>query len=127
MNLEVAQQDDSRASYATNHKPDYYGLGVYGIAKLLHCKPTRACELKQEAEAGGFIKTEKHFRELGRCRKPNFRMKEGFGDAFPERAKAVRFKKVTRNNQELILMLEQLHDEIKPNVAFKKVKRFIHL
>ena len=127
MNMDVARQDGSCPSDAMTQKPAYYGIGVKGIAKLLFCKATRACELKQEAEKAGFIKTRKKFREIGTYHGRNHKLKEAYGYAHPNKVKAIRFKTVTRKKKKFVVMLEQLHDEIKPNVPFKKVKRFLHL
>ena len=122
----VTKQDFIPAS-ATTQKPDYYGLGVHGIAKLLNCKPTRACELKQEAEKEGHIKTKKKFREIAVFEKSNDGLKKNLGFAYPEMEKKVRFRKVKRGGKFFVQMVEQLHDEIKPKVGLKKIKRFNHL
>jgi len=125
MNQGVAKQDRSLTSTATIQKPAYYGLGIYSMAKILFCKPTRACELKQEAEAAGFIKAQNKFREIATFEKSDTTIRGKM--AYAEDVKRIRFKKIRRNKKNMVAMLEQLHDEIKPKVDFKKIKRFNHL
>jgi len=123
----VAPQDLSLSSKATNRTPAYYGVGVHKIAKLLFCSPTRACELKHEAEKAGFIKTKKKYKEI--CRFPNadYWRRDAYKAAYPESGNALRFKTGTRHKKKFVLMVEQLHDEIKPRVPFKRVRKLRHL
>ena len=123
INKGVANQDHVPIS-AKPLKP-YFGIGVYKIAELLHCKHTRAGELKHEAAKAGFIKTKKKFRELYVFDKANSNWKKGFEYAYPEQAKKIKFRRVVRNGQVVVVMKEQLHDEIIPMMDFKRIGNIV--
>jgi hypothetical protein len=108
-------------------RPPYYGLSNKAIAELLNCKMTRACELKQQAESGGYLRTKKHFEVIARLPKPDFMIKKTIAANHPELGKRVRFRARRIRKQTVIEVLRQLHDEILPQIGFKNIKRFIKI
>lgn len=120
--LGVANQDFPAS--ATSEKPPFYGLSNMRIAELLFCKMTRACELKQQAEAGGYLKTKKRFKEIVRLTKPDFTIRKAIRENHPELGKRVRFRVRRVRRCTVIEVLQQMHDEIVPRVEFKNIKRF---
>ncbi len=104
--------------------PPYYGLSNKGIAGLLYCKQTRACELKQQAEQAGYLKSKKQFEDIAILLKPDYNIRETIRANHPELGKRVRFKTKTVKGQTVIRVTEQLYDEIIPYIQFKNIKRF---
>lgn len=119
----VAKQGRPLPAKTTDRKAAYYGLGVHRIASLLFCCPSRACKLKHDAEKAGFIKTKKRFNELGVLPAADYWHRDTYKKAYPENGKALRFRSTIRNNRRVVLMLEQLHDEVKPLVGFKRIRK----
>lgn len=105
-------------------RPDYYGLSNKSIGTRLYCKQTRACELKQQAEQAGYLKTKKQFDVIAVLSKPDFNIRETILANHPELGKRVRFMTKRVNRETVIQVVEQLHDEIIPYIQFKNVKRF---
>jgi hypothetical protein len=131
LNLDVANQDRRKAPLAATQKPAYYGLGIDHIAKILFCKPTRACELKHEAEKHGFIKTKERVKILHIFPRSDLSLKPNLQYAYPEVAHKVQFRKVShkvgKGKRNMVAMVMQLHDEIKPKMGFKRIRRYSHL
>lgn len=119
----VAKQGRPQPAKTTDRKAAYYGLGVHRIATLLFCCPSRACKLKHDAEKAGFIKTKKRYNELGVLPVADYWYRDAYKRAYPENGKALRFRSAVRNNRRVVLVLEQLHDEVRPLVPFKRVKK----
>lgn len=120
--LGVANQDFPAS--ATSDKPLFYGLSNKRIAELLFCKMTRACELKQQAETGGYLKTKKRFNEIAQLTKPDFTIRKTIRQNHPELGKRVRFRTRRVRRHTVIEVLQQLHDEIVPSVEFKNIQRY---
>jgi hypothetical protein len=120
--LGVANQNFPAST--TSERPPFYGLSNKRIAELLFCKMTRACELKQQAEDGGYLKTKKRFKEITRLSKPDFTIRKAILQNHPELGKRVRFRARNIGRHTVIEVLQQMHDEIVPLVEFKNIKRF---
>lgn len=105
-------------------RPPYYGLSNKAISEILFCKMTRACELKQQAEAGGYLKTKKHFDVIAKLPKQDFMIKKTIAANHPELGKRVRFRARRIRKHTVIEVLKQLHDEILPQIGFKNIKRY---
>lgn len=131
LNLDVANQDRRLAHIAATQKPAYYGLGIDHIAKILFCKPTRACELKHEAERHGFIKTKEKVKILHIFPRSDLSLKPNLQYAYPEVAHKIQFRKVShkvgKGKRNMVAMVMQLHDEIKPKMGFKRIRRYSHI
>jgi hypothetical protein len=119
----LASQDQKLTSNATTQKPDYYGLGVNKIAQLLFCSPSRASELKIEAQKAGYIRIRKKFHELCVLGKADHKLRASYAFTNPSEAKKVRFKKVKRKGAMMVAVLIQLHDEIRPKMEFKRMEK----
>lgn len=109
---------------ASGTAPKYYGLSNKRIAELLHCRQTRACELKQQAELAGYLTSKTKFEDITVLPKPDYHIREVFRAHHPELGKRVRFKTKMAKGKKVVAVVRQLHNEIIPNIQFKNVKRF---
>jgi hypothetical protein len=109
---------------ASDTPPPYYGLSNKGIAASLYCKQTRACELKQQAEQAGYLKSENRFKDIAVLYKPDYKIREIIKAHHPELGKRVRFKVESEKGLTVIKVVQQLHNEIIPYIRFKNVRRF---
>jgi hypothetical protein len=121
---DVAKQ--SRASRRSS-KPPYYGICNKRIAKLLCCKYTRACNLKKAAAKAGYITLRKHYADLKELDKADYNMRPIIAERRPELAKRMRFWRQIKNGNKMVKVVQQLHDEIIPNIEFKKIASFASL
>ncbi len=99
--------------------PDYFGLSVVSMGKMLGLSQTRAHELKVRAEKFGYLKCNNKFREIAILDKPNKGIKRSIAIGDPELAKKVRFGTKTIGKEKVIVVLEQLYDEVVPLVDYK--------
>jgi hypothetical protein len=109
---------------ASDTPPPYYGLSNKGIAASLYCRQTRACELKQQAEQAGYLESKKQFKDIVVLYKPDYNIRKTINANHAELGKRVRFMTKTVNGYTVIKVVQQLHDEIIPNIRFKNVKKF---
>jgi hypothetical protein len=109
-------------AYARNSPPEYYGLGLTKISKLLGCKKTRASELRKKASDAGFIEVRHHFQELILLDKPDFRLQTYLKEVNPSLYCKIRIRSMIKNGVKVIAVLMQKHDEIRPKIAFKHIK-----
>jgi hypothetical protein len=119
-NLGVAKQNFP----ASDTAPKYYGLSNKGIAALLHCEQTRACELKQQAEQAGYLKSKVKFEEMMLLSKPDYHIRGNIKAGHPELGNRIRFKTKTVKGEKMVVVMQQMHNEIIPHIQFKNIKRF---
>jgi hypothetical protein len=103
-----------KKSGAANQSPvfDYIALGNYKIAKILKCKQTRACVLKNKARKAGYLFTKKKLKEIKNA-DANYR--KVLSQARP--IEAMRLRLIQGK------VFRQLPDEIIPNLQFKKLAK----
>lgn len=132
----VANKRDATSpasAYAHRPKPEYYGLGLPEIAKLLRCKKTRASQLRQLAAKAGFIKIQHRFMALARLQKPDYTIREHFYELYPQFKNKIRFTQIVpksksrKKEEALIVVAVQLHDELIPKLQFKTISKFNNL
>jgi hypothetical protein len=68
---------------ASDTPPPYYGLSNKGIAASLYCRQTRACELKQQAEQAGYLKTQKRLQDIAVLYKPDYTIRKTINPKHP--------------------------------------------
>jgi hypothetical protein len=116
-NQGVAKQSSSSSA---KPKPEYYGKSLRELSTLLHCSQTRACELKQAAENGGYIKTKGHMKLLFEMPMADYNIRKIFGES--EMARRVRIKR--KHGSDRIQVLQQQYDEIEPKIGLKRITKF---
>lgn len=102
--------------------PKYYGLSNKGLALMLRCKTTRACVLKQKAQKAGYIEVIHRFQSVKKMKSWDYRIREELYETFPGLRGRLHFKKVNEKGEWIIHLMQQLHDEIRPNIIFGSVK-----
>jgi len=117
-------QDQSDPSSSIRFvEPDYFGLSNYGISKLLSCSESNARNLKHEAEAAGYLKTNGKFAEFLTLGKSNYQVRnELYRVEDYSFVKKLRFTSVKKNGQKIVSLVQQLHDEIIPLIEFSQIK-----
>lgn len=113
--------------YVNQVPPEYHGLGLNGIAKLLGCKKTRASQLKNSAAKAGFIKVNHKFSELTRLPAVDWKIRNYLQDLDPSLKGKIRFKVITVKKMKFISVLIQKHDEIIPKLKFLSINKFNNL
>jgi|GEM_PF-3410495 len=121
---DVANQ--SRASRLSS-KPPYYGICNKRIARLLGCKYTRACNLKQAAAEAGYITIRHRYADIKELDKADYNMRPMIAERRPELAKRMRFWRQIKNGDKIVKVVQQLHDEILPHIEYKRVGGFAAL
>jgi hypothetical protein len=101
-------------------KPNYYGLSNTKIAALLNCNYTRASVLKNAAFKLGYIHLFHHYEDVIELDKPDYYIRPKISLSQPQLAKRLRFWSKIRNGKRVVLIVRQLHDEILPNIPFKR-------
>lgn len=102
--------------------PSYYGLSVKSMGSMLGLSQTTAHELKTRAVKAGYIKCNNKFRKMRYMDKSDRTIKYFINKADPELAKKIRFKKKVINEKNMIVVLEQLHDEVIPQIDYKSCR-----
>lgn len=117
----VASQDQSFTKSQPHDGLPYYGLSNAAIGKLFFLNPTRACELKKEAEANGYLKTTKRFHLIDEYSEkvPDLIKKYYKGNGTDK--KNIRVRSIRRNDKWILQLVEQLHDEITPLIKIKQI------
>lgn len=120
----TTSQDQSVPSSSNRFvEPDYFGLSNYGISELLSCSESNARNLKHEAEAAGYLKTNGKFAEFLTVGKPNYQVRsELYRVEEYSFVKKLRYTSVRRDGKKLVLLVQQLHDEIIPMIEFSQIK-----
>lgn len=108
-------------------KPPYYGLCNRKIARLLGCKYTRACTLKQAAADAGYITIRHRYADIKELEKADYLLRSHYAERRPEIAKRLRFWRQIKNGDKIVKVVQQLHDEIIPHIEFKRVAKFAAL
>lgn len=121
---DVAKQ--SRASRRSS-QPPYYGLCNKRIARLLGCKYTRACNLKQAAAEAGYITLRKHYADIKELDEADYNLRPMLAEQRPELAKRMRFWRQKKGDRKIVKVVQQLHDEIIPHIEYKRVAGFAAL
>src|ERR1022692_3686540 len=103
--------------------------GTYTVeysAKLLFCKQTNACGLKNLAEKAGYIGTAERYRVLGILEKADMSALKGLDSLAGKKACRIKCRR-TYNNFEAIEVLYQMYDEIAGKVKFTTRKKIWRL
>lgn len=98
----------------------YTGLSNEAIAKMACLSVSRACKLKHDAEAAGFISTAPRFRVLHVFNTSQPALREKYAKYTADKAN-IRFLKSTIDNKPVYLLVAQLHDHIRLNISIKRV------
>lgn len=117
------------ASSSSSARPAYFGLCNKTIAALLGCKPTRACILKNKAVEMGYLNVSHRYLDIMKLEKPDYSVKQMLYEQFPKIAGRVKCWRKWDGKKKYIVLVQQLHDEIACNIAFKRIEKFntIHL
>jgi hypothetical protein len=105
-------------------QPPYYGICNKTIARLLGCKYTNACNLKQAAANARYITTRHRYKDVAELLKLDYSLRANYALSKPLQAKKLRFWRQLKNGQKIVKVVLQLHDEIIPNMEFKRVSSF---
>jgi len=112
-----------KVSSHSSNRPAYFGLCNKTIAKLLACKQTRACVLKQKAEALGYLESSHRYRDIKEFAKPDFHFRGQMYQQFPETKGRIRVWRKWRGDVKYYKFVLQLHDEIIPKISFKRIEK----
>ncbi len=118
---DVAAQDHSFPGKVNSQGLPYYGLSNGAIGKLLFISQTRACELKNEAVACGFLKTFKRLKPIFEFEENIPNLREIYLKVNGDGKKNIRINCFTRNGKRYVQLSEQLHDEIIPLIKLTRV------
>lgn len=118
---DVASQDQSFPGKMISQGLPYYGLSNLAIGNLLFISQTRACELKNEAVACGYLKTFKRLKPIFECEEGTPNLREIYLKVNGDGKKNIRINRCTRKGKGYVQLLEQLHDEIKPLIKLKSI------
>ena len=102
----------------------YCGLSNRGLAKILRCKQTRACNLKNEAAKAGYLKNKHRYQDITILTKPDYLLRPTIFQGNQALANRVRFFSKKKGGDRRIIVVQQLRDEIIPLMAFKNVSGF---
>lgn len=118
----MTSQGSTASSPLRNKIPIYFGMSNAGIAKLLCCSYTNACDLKNAAERAGYIKTKPHFSKVIELNEPNFGIRHWCQMSLSEeRARRLRHITVKKKGVKQLMLVEQLHDEIHPLLDYHRI------
>lgn len=126
----TTSQDQSVSFTASFKRPDYFGYSNKGIAELLGCSETNARDLKHLAEQSGYLQTISHLDEFMSLGAPDFGMRNSlYNGKDSDFVKRLRHTTEKRNGKKVVLLVQQLHDEIKPLMTFRQInyKKLIQL
>ena len=118
--------NQSRASFHPS-KPKYYGICNRSIAKLLNCKYTRACTLKNAVAKAGYLTVRHRYKDFIKLRAADFYLRPMVSQTDPAIAKRLKFWRKWEDGVKYIQVVQQLHDEIIPQMQFKRVTAFAAL
>ena len=113
---DTASQDPSISSGLP-----YFGYSNGAIAKMLYISQTRACEIKQQAEAAGYISTNPRFKLIREFTEKIPNLKQFCQRAFGDDASKIRISTETRKGIKYYQLLLQLHTEIKPLIKLRRI------
>jgi hypothetical protein len=114
----VAKQ--SRAPRRTSF-PEYYGLTNRKLSKLLGCKQTRACVLKNAAARAGYLEVKHRYLDLKEFTKPDYHYRRVLSTMDPALARRIRFFSKREGDKKVVKAVQQLRDELIPKMVFKKI------
>lgn len=123
------QRGVAKQSRASRHstQPPYYGLCNRTIARLLGCKYTRACELKQAAAEAGYLTARHRYADIKEMDKADYMLRPMLAERSPNLAKRYRFWRQIKDGDKIVKVVQQLHDEIIPHIEYKRVAGFAAL
>lgn len=121
---DVAKQ--SKASFHSS-KPPYYGICNRKIARLLGCKYTRACTLKNAAAAAGYLTIRHRYLDVKELDKADYLLRPTLAEQNPQLARRLKFWRQIKNGNKIVKVVQQLHDEIIPHLEYKRVAGFAAL
>lgn len=113
----------SRVSSHSSTRPKYFGLCNNTIAGLLGCKQTRACVLKNQAAALGYLQVKHRYLDLLSLQKPDFKVRSVMYEKYPEYAGRIRCWLKWQGDQKYIKLVLQMHDEIVSKITFKRIPK----
>ncbi len=102
----------------SNFKREYFGFSNSVIAKIFKCSPTRACQLKQQAEKDGYIQVIHKFNNLMVLPAADNFLREQIYSNYPHMKGRITF---IRQKNGKVNVVEQLFDEIIPLVQIKRL------
>ena len=100
-------------------EPKHVGMSVAKLGQVFNLSPSTCSELKQKARELGYIKIKKKILNLRRLEKPDYKIRNQIGFAYPEISHRLRFTKCYASGE--ILLGIQLYDEIFWNLEFKRL------
>ncbi|ANE50616.1 hypothetical protein [Flavisolibacter tropicus] len=120
LNTAPNKKDGAKQCYSYDRKaPEYYGLSNKGIAQLLYCSPTIACEQKNAAEEADFLLTRGKYKVVLELDRPDQAIRSQLEERYPNLKGRLRFSRLG----DKIQLRQQLHDEIIPQLKLKKRRK----
>jgi len=88
----------------------------------LNCSLSQACKNKRKAEKAGLLTTKKHFRLIQVLPAKDMFIRNHYYHLHPGLSNRLRFRSTTNTStgEKRIELLQQLHDEIQPQITFSK-------
>lgn len=118
----TTSHDQSVSSTALFSRPQYFGFSNKGIASLLGCSETHARDLKHKAEQSGYLQTFPRLNEFMTLGAPDFLMRNSlYNGKDSDFVKRLRHTTEKRKGKKVVLLVQQLHDEIKPLMTFRQI------
>jgi hypothetical protein len=106
----------------------HYGISNQRLAKILGCKYTRACQLKHQAAAAGYIYVRHRYKDYCILDKPDYDFRSMIAETGrPRLAQRLKFWRQFVDGQVIFKVVQQLHDEIIPNMEFKRLSSYSSL
>jgi hypothetical protein len=112
-----------RASSHSSERPKYFGLCNKSISRLLGCKQTRACVLKNKAAALGYLEIHHRYLDILELDKPDFNVRALLYEQYPDTKGKIRCWRKWKNDKKYIKLVLQLHDEIVSKITFKHIEK----
>lgn len=112
-----------RVSSPSSKRPKYFGLCNKTIARHLGCKQTRACVLKNQAAALGYLEIHHRYHDIMDLEKPDFNIRAMLYEQFPNATGRIRCWRKWKGDKKYVKLVLQLHDEIVSKITFKRMEK----
>lgn len=126
----AVNRDAANQSKAFVHptQPKYFGLSNLKLAALLGCSYTRACVLKMEAAAAGYLNSSHRYLDIVILTEADYNLRPSLSTYNPAFAKRLKFwPQITKDGKRIVKVVQQLHDQIVPLIEYKRLPAFSSL
>lgn len=117
----INEKMSNKTKNQENKKPDYYGYSSKTLAIILKRSRTTSIELKLKMKKWNFIKTIPHFKIFAVLAKRDKLIRNNIYMGYPELNGKLIYRVAFSKNKKVIELVQQLHDEIIPNIKFIRV------